>query len=124
MLVVGKKPNIFSTLHGIKNCVKNGTIRKIVSSNQCQHLARCGVTHNYFQSSLRILFTAFLETKTLEINVIQFGVLHWQQWQPPASVYEVAIFVVSFTNFIQVLIRDVEQIAKIMISVSFIIKGR
>ena len=60
----------------------------------------------------------------MEINVIQFGVLHWQQWQPPASVYEVAIFVISFTNFIQVLIRDVEQIAKIMISVSFIIKGR
>ena len=25
------------------------------------------------------------ETSTLEINVSHFGVLHWQQWQPPAS---------------------------------------
>ena len=25
------------------------------------------------------------ENSTLEINVSHFGVLHWQQWQPPAS---------------------------------------
>ena len=25
------------------------------------------------------------ETSTLEINFSHFGVLHWQQWQPPAS---------------------------------------
>ena len=25
------------------------------------------------------------ETSTLEINVCHFGVMHWQQWQPPVS---------------------------------------
>ena len=59
MLVVGKKASILSALHGIANCVKNGT-RKIVSSNQYQRLARGSVAHAYFQSSLII----FLETKT------------------------------------------------------------
>ena len=39
MLVVGKKASTFSTLHGIKNCAKNGTKRKIISSNRCQRLA-------------------------------------------------------------------------------------
>ena len=63
MLVVGKEANTLSTLHGIANCVKNGT-RKIVSSNRYKRLARCSVAHTYFWSSLRILFTVFLETKT------------------------------------------------------------
>ena len=63
MLVVGKEANTFSTLHGIANCVKNGT-RKIVSFNRCKRLVRCSVVHIYFWSSLRILFTVFLETKT------------------------------------------------------------
>ena len=62
MLVVGKEANTFSTLHGIANCVKNGT-RKIVSSNRYKRLVRCSVAHTYFWSSLRILFS-FLETKT------------------------------------------------------------
>ena len=54
-LVVGKEASALSTLHGIVNCVKNWTTRKILSFNRC---------HNYFHSSLRNLFTAFLETKT------------------------------------------------------------
>ena len=29
MLVVGKEASILSTLHGIVNCVKNGTTRKM-----------------------------------------------------------------------------------------------
>ena len=63
VLVVGKEASTLSKLHGIANCVKNGT-GKIVSSNRYQCLARCSVTHNYFWSSLRILFTVFLEMKT------------------------------------------------------------
>ena len=70
MLVVGKEASTLSKLHGIANCVKNGT-RKIVSSNRYQRLARCSVAHTYFRSSLRILFTAFLETK------IQLWKLMW-----------------------------------------------
>ena len=63
MLVVGKKASTLSTLHGIANCVKNRATRKVISSNRCQRLARCSVAQNYFWLNLRILFTAFLETK-------------------------------------------------------------
>ena len=63
MLVVGKGASTLSTLHGIANCVKNGT-RKLVSSNRYQRLARCSVAHIYFRSSSKILFTVVLETKT------------------------------------------------------------
>ena len=70
MLVVGKEASTLSTLHGIANCVKNGT-RKIVSSNRYQRLARCSVAYTYFRSSLRSLFTVFLETK------IQLWKLMW-----------------------------------------------
>ena len=34
-----KEASTLSTLHGIANCAKNGTTRKIVSSNRCQRLA-------------------------------------------------------------------------------------
>ena len=62
MLVVGKEARALSTLHGIANCVKNGTTRKIVSSNRCQRLVAVSpTTDNYFRSSLRILFKAFLK---------------------------------------------------------------
>ena len=37
--VVRKKASTLSTLHGIANCAKNWTTRKIVSSNRCQCLA-------------------------------------------------------------------------------------
>ena len=70
MLIVGKEASTLSTLHRIANCVKNGT-RKIVSSNWYQHLVCCSVTHTYYWSSLRILFTVFLETK------IQLWKLMW-----------------------------------------------
>ena len=63
MLVERKEANTLSTLHGIVNCVKNGT-RKIVSYNRYKHLARYSVAHTCFWLSLRILFTVFLETKT------------------------------------------------------------
>ena len=63
MLVVGKEASTLSALHGIENCVKTGT-RKIVSSKRYQRLAHCSVAHSYFRSSLRILLTVFLETKT------------------------------------------------------------
>ena len=39
MLIVGKEASALSTLHGIANCAKNGTTRKIVFSNLCQGLA-------------------------------------------------------------------------------------
>ena len=63
MFVVGKEASTLSTIHGIANCVKSGT-RKFVCSNWYQRLAHCSVAHTYFQSSLRILFTVFLEMKT------------------------------------------------------------
>ena len=63
-LVVGEEASTLSILHGIANCVKNGTTKKIVSSLQPMSASRCSVAHNYCRSSLRILFTAFLETKT------------------------------------------------------------
>ena len=49
MLVVGKEASTLSTLHGIANCVKNGTTRKIVSSNQCQRLAEVSLTTTFGQ---------------------------------------------------------------------------
>ena len=49
MLVVGKEASILSTLHGIANCVKNGTTRKIVSSNRCQRLAAVSPTTTFGQ---------------------------------------------------------------------------
>ena len=36
-----------------------------------------------FENSVLSIFRN--ENSTLEINVSHFGVLHWQQWQPPAS---------------------------------------
>ena len=84
MFVVGKEANTLSTFHGIANCVKNGT-RKIVSSNRASRSLQCrphllsvkfeNLVHRFFRN----------ENSNLEINVSHFGVLHWQQWQPPAS---------------------------------------
>ena len=83
MLVVGKEANTLSTLHGIANCVKTG--RKIVSSNRASRSLQCrphllsvkfeNLVHRFFRN----------ENSDLEINVSHFGLLHWQQWQPPAS---------------------------------------
>ena len=84
MLVVGEEANTLSTWHGIANCVKNGT-RKVVSSNRASRSLQCcphllsvkfeNLVHRFFRN----------ENSDLEINVSHFGVLHWQQWQPPAS---------------------------------------
>ena len=49
MLVVGKKASALSTLHGIKNFAKNGTTRKIVSSNRCQRLATVSLITTFGQ---------------------------------------------------------------------------
>ena len=39
-----KEANPLRTLYGIANCAKNGTTRKIVSSDQCQRLAAVSPT--------------------------------------------------------------------------------
>ena len=62
-LVVGKEASTICTLHGIaiffiKRDNKKNQILQPMSAS------RCSVAQNHFQSSLRILFTAFLETKT------------------------------------------------------------
>ena len=62
MLVVEKEASTLNTLHGFANFVKNGT-RKIISSNRYQRFST-DIAHTYFRSSLRILLTVFLETKT------------------------------------------------------------
>ena len=72
MLVVGKEANTLSILHGITNCVKNGT-RKIVSSNRASRSLQChphllsvkfeNLVHRFFRN----------ENSTLEINVSHFG---------------------------------------------------
>ena len=62
MLVVGKEASSLSTLHGIMNCTKRDNKKNCIL--QPMSASRCSVAHNYFWSSLRILFTAFLETKT------------------------------------------------------------
>ena len=50
------------TLHGIANCVKNETIRKMFLQTMT---ASChDVAFNFFRAVLRILLTAFLERKT------------------------------------------------------------
>ena len=104
MLVVGKKASTLSTLHGIGNCVKNGITRNIVSSNQCQPLAAVSPTilSVKFENIVHSIFRK--ENSTLKINVSHFRVLHWQQWQPPASVpYSTSIFsfiMAMISNFI------------------------
>ena len=75
-----------------RTVLKNRTT-KVVSSNQYQRLACCSVTHTYFWSTLRILFTVFLETKTQNSKIrelwkLMWAILGWQQWQPLASVPE------------------------------------
>ena len=44
-----KEASTLSTLHGIANCVKNGTTRKIASSNGCQRLAAVSPTTAFGQ---------------------------------------------------------------------------
>ena len=39
------------------------------------------------------------ETSTLEINVSHFGVLHWLQWQPPASAPKFQISLPNMQNY-------------------------
>ena len=83
MLVAGKEEaNTLSTLHGIANCAKNGTTRKIVSSNRCQMMQR---RPQLLLGKFRTLFIFRKENSTLEMNVSHFEVLHWQQWKPSAS---------------------------------------
>ena len=85
MLVVAKEASTLSILHGIANCVKNGATRKLYPptdvsvSQQRRPQLLSAKFENLVQSIIRN------ETSTLEINVSHFGVLHWQQWQPPAS---------------------------------------
>ena len=41
----------------------------------------------------------------MEINVSYFGVLHWQQWQPAASVPDICIINEQLTNKVQIFVR-------------------
>ena len=79
-----KEASTLSTLHEIANCVNNkkNCILQLISVSHC--LQCCSqllsvkldnLPHSIFRN----------ENSTLEINVTQFGVLHWQQWQPFAS---------------------------------------
>ena len=76
---------LVSTLHEIGNCNKNGTIRKNVPpaygeiSPQCRPQLLSDKFENLIHNIIRN------ENSTLGINVGLFGVLHWQQWHPPAS---------------------------------------
>ena len=47
MLLVGKDAGTLSTLHGIENCAKTRTTKKIVSSNRCQFLAAVSPTTTF-----------------------------------------------------------------------------
>ena len=82
--------NSLSALHGIANCVKNGT-RKIVSSNRasCSLQCRQHLRLVKFENLVHRLFRN--KNPNLGINVSHFGVLHWQQWWPPASTPAYAI---------------------------------
>ena len=79
---------LVSTLHGIANCIKNGTIRTNVPpaydsiSPQCHSQLLSDRIENLIPNIFRN------ENSTLEINVSLFGVLHCQQWQPFASAPE------------------------------------
>ena len=71
-----KEARTLSTLHGIANCVKNGTTRKIASSNGCQQQCRPQLLSVKFENLVHSIFRN--ENSTLEINVSHFGVLHWK----------------------------------------------
>ena len=90
MLVLGKQAGTISTLYGVANCVKNRTRKNCVlqpisasRSLQCHpHLLLVN-----FENLVHCIFRN--KYSTLEINVSHFGVLHWQQWQPPASTTDI-----------------------------------
>ena len=84
MLVVGKEASTLSTLHGIANCVKNGQQEKLYSPTDVSISQQCRpqLLSVKFENLVHSIFRN--EKLTLEINVSNFGVLHWQQWQPPA----------------------------------------
>ena len=76
---------LVSTLHGIAKCIKNGTVRKNVPPAYGSISPQCHpqLLSDRFENLLHNVFRN--ENSTLETNVSLFGVLHWQQWQPPAS---------------------------------------
>ena len=85
MLVMGKEASTLSTLHGIVKCVKNEEQEKLypptdVSVSQQCHPQLLSVK---FENLVHSIFRN--ENSTLEINVSHFRMLHWQQWQLPAS---------------------------------------
>ena len=85
MLVVGKEASTLITLHGIANCVKNGTTRKLYPPTDVSLSQQCRpeLLSVKFENLVHSIFRK--KNSTLEINVSHFRVLHWQQWQPPAS---------------------------------------
>ena len=85
MLIVGKEARALSTLHGIANYAETGQQEKFMfqpisaSPLQCRPKLLLVKFENLVHSIFRN------KNSTLEINVSHFEVLHWQQWQPPAS---------------------------------------
>ena len=79
---------MLTTLHGILNCIKNGTIRKNVPpiidsvSLECHPQLLSDRFENLIHNISRY------KNSTLEIDVSLFGVLHWQQWQSNTSAPE------------------------------------
>ena len=59
---------------------------KKCSSSKWQYFAAVLPSTTFGEENLHDIFRK--ETSSLEINVNFFGVLHWQQWQPPASTPE------------------------------------
>ena len=80
-----KDASTLTTLHGIVNCAKNGATRRILSSNRYQRLAAVSPINTFGQIWEFCSQHFRNENLTLEINGGHFGVLHWQQWKPPAS---------------------------------------
>ena len=76
---------LVSALHGIANCIKNGTVRKNVPPAYGSISLQCHpqLLSDRFENLLHNIFRN--ENSTLEINVSLFGMLHWQQWQLPVS---------------------------------------
>ena len=83
-----KEASTLSTLHGIANCAKNGTTRKIVSPTDVSVSLQCRPQLLLVKFENLVRSISRNEKSTLEINVSHFWVLQWQQWQLPASAPE------------------------------------
>ena len=96
------------TLLGITNGIKNGPIRENVPPAYDSILLqwRPQLLSDRFENLIHNIFRN--KNSTLEINESFFGVLHWQQWQPPASTpgyhnaLQVKIWKITITEFFRI----------------------